>query len=451
MYVPPSSDSSMFTFDIENIIQLGLNHIICGDFNAHHTSWGCNSNSHRGTTLFHFVNAAGLEILAPSTPTRFGPFSSSTIDLAIVREFLYPYEIHSLPELSSDHNPVLLNFYFKYTIPSINGKTKTNWNKFRNNINLAENLNNSIINSPSDLENLVEKFETIILDAKIAASNPIPNSQTYIDPRIRELNNERNFVRKSFQRNRDPVLRAILNKLNKKINKLNDKIETDNYIKTLTDVNTDDGTFWNFTQPFKRKKHTIPTLLGPTSIAQTNIEKANCLAESLENQFQLNDLHHNDTEAIVQESVEKFLNSSPNSHTDFPPPHNDEIIKCIKNLKKNKAPGYDGISNKIILNLPINCITTLRLIIENIMKFGYFPTRWKTATVIPILKPGKDPTDPVSYRPISLLPSISKIAEHLILSRLNDHLEDNKILLRASIAVSSANMLRIDWNCLECR
>ncbi|GBO23086.1 RNA-directed DNA polymerase from mobile element jockey [Araneus ventricosus] len=429
MYVPPSSDPSMFIFDIENLIQISSNQIICGDFNAHHTSWGCNSNSHRGITLFNFVNAAGLEILAPSTPTRYGQFSSSTIDLAIVREFLYPYEIHSLPEFSSDHNPVLLNFYFKYSIPSINGKTKTNWNNFRNHINLAENLNNTIINSTNDLENLVEKFETLILDAKSAASNPIPNSQTYIDPRIRELNNERNFVRKTFQRHRDPVLKAILNKLNKKINKLNDKIETDNYIKTLTDVNTDDGTFWNFTQPFKRKKHTIPTLLGPSSIAQTNIEKANCLAESLEKQFQLYDLHHNDTETIVQDSVEKFLNSTPNSYTDFPPPHNDEITKCIKNLQKIKAPGYDGISNKIILNLPIKCITTLRIIIENIMKFGYFPTRWKTATVIPILKPGKDPTDPVSYRPISLLPSISKIAEHIILSRLNDHLEENNILI----------------------
>ncbi|GBN69708.1 RNA-directed DNA polymerase from mobile element jockey, partial [Araneus ventricosus] len=132
---------------------------------------------------------------------------------------------------------------------------------------------------------------------------------------------------------------------------------------------------------------------------------------------------------MVRDSVEKFLNSTPNSHTDFPPPHNDELIKCIKNLNKNKAPGYDGIDNKIILNLPINCITTLSIIIENIMKFGYFPTRWKTATVIPILKPGKDPTDPVSYRPISLLPSISKIAEHIILSRLNDHLEENNILI----------------------
>ncbi|GBM70493.1 hypothetical protein AVEN_47802-1, partial [Araneus ventricosus] len=82
-------------------------------------------------------------------------------------------------------------------------------------------------NSPSDLDLLVEKYESHIIDAKIAASSPLPNSQTYIDPRIRELNNERNFVRKMFQRLRNPPLKTKLNQLNKRINKLNDKIEND--------------------------------------------------------------------------------------------------------------------------------------------------------------------------------------------------------------------------------
>ncbi|GBN31380.1 hypothetical protein AVEN_12451-1 [Araneus ventricosus] len=40
-------------------------------------------------------------------------------------------------------------------------------------------------------------------------------------------------------------------------------------------------------------------------------------------------------------------------------------------------------------------------------KFRHFPNFWKTARVLPILKPGKDPTHPVSYRPISLLPTLS--------------------------------------------
>ncbi|GBM83926.1 hypothetical protein AVEN_49581-1 [Araneus ventricosus] len=49
-------------------------------------------------------------------------------------------------------------------------------------------------------------------------------------------------------------------------------------------------------------------------------------------------------------------------------------------------------------------------------------------TVVPILKPDKDPTQPSSYRPISLLFSLSKIAEDIILNRLNKFLTDNNIL-----------------------
>ncbi|GFV73557.1 probable RNA-directed DNA polymerase from transposon X-element [Trichonephila clavipes] len=54
---------------------------------------------------------------------------------------------------------------------------------------------------------------------------------------------------------------------------------------------------------------------------------------------------------------------------------------------------------------------------------------WKTASVIPILKPGKDPTLPDSFRPISLLPVLSKITEKTIQKRLCQHLNDNDILI----------------------
>ncbi|GFV08496.1 probable RNA-directed DNA polymerase from transposon X-element [Trichonephila clavipes] len=56
-------------------------------------------------------------------------------------------------------------------------------------------------------------------------------------------------------------------------------------------------------------------------------------------------------------------------------------------------------------------------------------TVWKTASVIPILKPGKDPTLPDSFRPISLLPVLSKITEKIIQKRLCQHLNDNDILI----------------------
>ncbi|GFT14592.1 putative RNA-directed DNA polymerase from transposon BS [Trichonephila clavipes] len=54
---------------------------------------------------------------------------------------------------------------------------------------------------------------------------------------------------------------------------------------------------------------------------------------------------------------------------------------------------------------------------------------WKTAVVIPILKPDKNSALAESYRPISLLPALSKLAEKVILARLNDHLERENILI----------------------
>ncbi|GFW21084.1 probable RNA-directed DNA polymerase from transposon X-element [Trichonephila clavipes] len=63
-------------------------------------------------------------------------------------------------------------------------------------------------------------------------------------------------------------------------------------------------------------------------------------------------------------------------------------------------------------------------------KLRYFPNAWKTAVVIPILKPGKNPKLADSHRPISLLPILSKLAEKIISARerLNDYLERNNIL-----------------------
>ncbi|GFV12430.1 hypothetical protein TNCV_1792091 [Trichonephila clavipes] len=62
-------------------------------------------------------------------------------------------------------------------------------------------------------------------------------------------------------------------------------------------------------------------------------------------------------------------------------------------------------------------------------KLRSFPNAWKTAVIIPILKPGKNPKLAESYRPISLLPILSKLAEKIISTRLNDFLETENILV----------------------
>ena len=93
------------------------------------------------------------------------------------------------------------------------------------------------------------------------------------------------------------------------------------------------------------------------------------------------------------------------------------MINLINSLKSNKAGGHDDIlpyflkiSGHIIalpFSLILNCCLTA----------GIFPSKLKFAEVVPIFKKG--PTDQLTnYRPISLLPSLSKVFERMICNRL---------------------------------
>ncbi|GIY07980.1 RNA-directed DNA polymerase from mobile element jockey [Caerostris darwini] len=118
IHIPPSSDNALFTLDLEILIQLGSNVILCGDFNAKHIVRNCNNINTRGNNLINFCNNTFTELIAPTTPTRFGFNSASTTDLALIKNFFYPFEIFSLPELNSDHNPIKIAFKFNYDITS---------------------------------------------------------------------------------------------------------------------------------------------------------------------------------------------------------------------------------------------------------------------------------------------------------------------------------------------
>ncbi|XP_035215014.1 zinc finger protein 716-like [Stegodyphus dumicola] len=67
-------------------------------------------------------------------------------------------------------------------------------------------------------------------------------------------------------------------------------------------------------------------------------------------------------------------------------------------------------------------------IINFMLRLGYFPASWKTAIIAPILKPGKPATDPILYRPVSLLSALSKIAESVILQKVLEYAKDKKLM-----------------------
>ena len=108
------------------------------------------------------------------------------------------------------------------------------------------------------------------------------------------------------------------------------------------------------------------------------------------------------------------------------PTTEEEIVIIISKLKLS-SPGWDDISAKILKCIYPSIVNPLTKLINSCIETGIFPDELKVAKVIPIFKKGNK-TDFTNYRPISVLPAISKIFEKIIYNRLYDFIEGNNIL-----------------------
>ena len=98
---------------------------------------------------------------------------------------------------------------------------------------------------------------------------------------------------------------------------------------------------------------------------------------------------------------------------------------------KPRAPGPDGIHNNLLKHLPEDTLKILKEILNKIWISADFPDQWRAATVIPIPKPNKDHTDPLSYRPIALTSCLCKVLERMINTCFIWYLEKSRILDRS--------------------
>lgn len=103
-----------------------------------------------------------------------------------------------------------------------------------------------------------------------------------------------------------------------------------------------------------------------------------------------------------------------------------EVKKTILSLKNTKAVGWDEISVRLLKDTVDIICKPLCLIINQSFKDGYFPDQLKFAEIIPVFKKG-DRHISDNYRPISILPSISKIFEKLVCKQIQFYFENNKI------------------------
>ena len=90
-----------------------------------------------------------------------------------------------------------------------------------------------------------------------------------------------------------------------------------------------------------------------------------------------------------------------------------EVMKAIHDLENKNSSGYDGILNKILNFIKFEIRKPLALIINQMITTGNFPESFKMSKIVPLFKKGALSLL-TNYRPISLLPTISKSFERII-------------------------------------
>ena len=93
------------------------------------------------------------------------------------------------------------------------------------------------------------------------------------------------------------------------------------------------------------------------------------------------------------------------------------ILGIIRSINPIKSSGWDSISPRMLKICDSSIVKPIRFIFETCLKTGIFPGKWKMSNVCPIHKK-KSKNDKSNYRPISLLPILSKIFEKIIFESL---------------------------------
>lgn len=165
-------------------------------------------------------------------------------------------------------------------------------------------------------------------------------------------------------------------------------------------------------------KQSIPPLSSSGSLHLSATEKADALNAVF-------------SEQCSAPSLNKAPSPSPPtpaSQFAFAPIPADDITKALSALNPWKASGLDHLSNRILKETASAITLPLHHIFNLSISSGSFPHQWKVAKVQPVFKQKGDRSDPSSYRPISLLCSVSKVFERLIKIQLLSFCLENKVI-----------------------
>ena len=100
----------------------------------------------------------------------------------------------------------------------------------------------------------------------------------------------------------------------------------------------------------------------------------------------------------------------------------EEVRHSIRNLKKGKAPGNDGVTSEMIQAGGDSSVKIYHTLCCKIWKSGTWPEEWKRSVYIPLPKKG-DLQLCTNYRTVALISQVRKILPQIIMKRIQRKLD----------------------------
>jgi hypothetical protein len=433
-YRAPDFDIVDFLLGIEYILShcAGYNDIIfMGDFNCKHSSFCSNDlTTSDGRAIKAYFDSKEFTQMI-NEPTRFQNEHCTCLDLIFTNNPINTRSVSVHPQINNcDHCPITIQL--TQNIPTYKAYKRMVWDFKRGNYVILRNLLatdtrwNSVF-SKDNINDMTCEFMDIfekVCESCVPHYEVIvrPNCKPYITTEIKRLIRRRDRLHKAHKTHKTETTRTnykhARNEVVSKIRRSFLDYEA-NQLDVLNNRMLNPKSFW---KTLKSKynttlKPTIPPLLHNNILIADPIQKA-----ELFNNFFVSQTVLDDRSTFLPPNYPSVRSSIQHINiTEF------HTFKVLANLDPSKATGPDGIGNKLLKEAAPAICGPLSKLFQKSIDMGIYPDMWKVANITSLHKKGSV-YDCNNYRPISLLPCISKVFEKLVFNHIYSYLTRSNLI-----------------------
>jgi hypothetical protein len=287
---------------------------LAGDLNAKHPFWNSAVSNHSGEKLMALFDLSEFEISAPQCPTnRFPAGNCYVLDIKVHQNIRAACDI-----LEYDYLPIISHIldHIKFRNLSQPIQKFTDWYQF-------QSVTSELISPRTEINSGIEADKVACnITASIASAYKLATSKVTLS----DINNDipgldwqlkhTRRLRKLWQETRDPACKKAVNWVTKSIRRMTREKALERWETKISNTEVTPQAIWPIAKSLiKKDGPRAPTAIrGPSGLKYHPSEKADAIADSLENQFTHHDLcdenHERRVEARVQTLLEA-LDSKP--------------------------------------------------------------------------------------------------------------------------------------------